>query len=86
MWFLIVSIPDLCTLTFFNYRFYRTRHLVVMNGDRNMNLPDLTLSTILLPKTDIGINFFFRKNDKIFELRDFRNGVCLRILVAAPQP
>ena len=57
-----------------------------MDADRNIKIPDLILSTLLLSKTDIGLKRFFRKIVTIFELCDFKNGGCLTFLVAARQP
>ena len=58
-----------------------------MNVDRNIKLHDLILSTLLLSKTDIGLKRgFFAKKGTILELCDFKNGGCLRILIAARQP
>ena len=57
-----------------------------MNVDRNIKVPDLILSTVLLSKTDIGLKRFFRKIGTIFELCDFKNGGRLTFLVAARQP
>ena len=38
-----------------------------MNVDRNINVPDLILSTLLLSKTDIGLKrFFFSQNSHNF--------------------
>ena len=56
-----------------------------MNVDRNIKLPDMILSTLLLSKRDIGW-IFFLKMGKVLEHCDFKNGGCLRILVAARQP
>ena len=57
-----------------------------MNVDRNIKVPDLSLSTLLLSKTDIGLKRFFRKIVTIFDLCDFNNGGCLTFFVAAHQP
>ena len=57
-----------------------------MNVDRNIKVPDLSLSTLLLSKTDIGLKRFFRKIVTIFDLCDFNNGGCLTFVVAARQP
>ena len=57
-----------------------------MDVDRNIKVPDLILSTVLLSKTDIGLKCFFRKIGAMFELCDFKNGGCLTFLVAARQP
>ena len=37
-----------------------------MNVDRNIKVPDLILSTLLLSKTDIGLKLFFRKIGTLF--------------------
>ena len=57
-----------------------------MDVDRNIKVPDLILSTLLLSKTDIGLKSFFAKKAQFFELCDFKNGGCLTFLVAARQP
>ena len=57
-----------------------------MNVDRNIKVPDLILSTLLISKTDIGLKRFFRKLGTILKLCDFKNGGCLTFLVAARQP
>ena len=57
-----------------------------MNVDRIIKVPDLILSTVLLSKTDIGLQRFFHKKGTIFELCDFENWGCLTFLVAARQP
>ena len=52
-----------------------------MNVDRNIKVPDLILSTLLLSKTDIGLKlFFFRKIGTILQCFDFKNGGCLTFL------
>ena len=58
-----------------------------MSVIRNIKVPDLILSILLLSKTDIGLKrFFFRKTGTIFYLCDFKNGGYLTFLVAARQP
>ena len=57
-----------------------------MDVDRNITVPGLILSTLLLSKTDIGLKRFFRKIGTIFELCDFKNGGCLTFLVIDRQP
>ena len=37
------------------------RHFDKMDVDRNIKVPDLILSTLLLSKTDIGLKRFFAK-------------------------
>ena len=57
-----------------------------MDVDRNIKVPDLILSTLLLSKTGIGLKRFFHKKGTIFEHCDFKNGGCLTFLIAARQP
>ena len=57
-----------------------------MNVDRNFKVPDLSLSTLLLSKTDIGLKRFFAKIVATFDLCDSKNGGCLTFLVAARKP
>ena len=60
-----------------------------MNFYRNIKLPDLIESALLLPKTDIGKKKqknFFSKIGKILYFCDFKNGGCIGIRVAAWQP
>ena len=45
-----------------NYR----RHFEKMNVDRNIKIPDLILSIILLSKTDIGLKRVFAKKAYFF--------------------
>ena len=49
----------------------KRRHFDKMIVDRNINVPVLILSTLLLSKTDIGLKRFFRKIGTLFELCDF---------------
>ena len=44
-----------------------------MNVDRNIKLPDMILSTVLLSK-QIMVSNYLGKKGKILELCDFRNG------------
>ena len=69
-----------------NYAKKLRRHFDKMDVDRNIKVPDLILSTLLLSKTVIGLKRFFRKIGTCFELFDFKNGGCLTFLVAARQP
>ena len=72
-----------------NGQLHKKRHFDKMEIDRNIIVPDLILSTLLLSKTVIGLKrffFFFCKIGTIFELCDFKNGDCLTFLVAAHQP
>ena len=69
-----------------NYAKKIRRHFDKMDVDRNIKVPDLFLSTLLLSKTDVGLKRFFPKIGTIFELCDFKNGGCLTFLVAARQP
>ena len=62
------------------------RHFDKMDVDRNIKVPILILSSLLLSKTDIGLKRFFRKIGTIFELCGFKNGGCLTFLGAAHQP
>ena len=48
-----------------------------MNLDRNIKVPDLILSTLLLSKTRYWFKTFFRKIGTIFELCDLKMGVAL---------
>ena len=50
-----------------------------MNVDRNIKVPYLILSTLLLSKTDIGLKRFFRNKGTFFELCDIKIGVALHI-------
>ena len=69
-----------------NYAKKLKLHFDKMNVDRNVKVPDLILSTLLLSKTYIGLKRFFRKKGTNFELCDIKNGGCLTFLVAARQP
>ena len=55
-----------------------------MNVDRNIKVPALFLSNLLLSKTDTGQKLF-RKIGTIFGLCDFKNGGCLTFLVTVRQ-
>ena len=44
-----------------NYAKKQRRHIDKMDFDRNIKVPDLYLSTLLLSKTDIGLKRFFAK-------------------------
>ena len=48
-----------------------------MNVDRNIKVPDLILSTILLSKPNIDLKRFFRKIGTIFELVTLKMGGAL---------
>ena len=61
-------------------------HFDKMNVDKNIKVPDMILSTLLLLKTDIDLKLFFCKLGTIFELCDFKNEGRLTFLVAAHQP
>ena len=56
-----------------------------MNVDRNIKVPDLISSALLLSKTDIDLKRFFRKIGTIFEVCDFKKWGCLSFLVVARQ-
>ena len=57
-----------------------------MNVARNIIVPDLILSTLLLLKTDIGLKLVFRKIGTIsLKFRHIKNGGCLTFFVAARQ-
>ena len=49
------------------------RHFDKKNVDRNIQVPALILSTLLLSKTDIGFKRFFRKIGTLFKLCDFKH-------------
>ena len=48
-----------------------------MNVDRNIKVPDLLLSTILLSKTNIGLKRLFRKIDQFLNFLTLKMGVAL---------
>ena len=48
-----------------------------MNVDRNITVPDLILSSILLSKTDIGLKRFFAKYSQFFTFVNLIMGVAL---------
>ena len=48
-----------------------------MNVDRNIKVPDLSLSTLLLSKTDIGLKRIFRKIFTILTFVTLIMGVAL---------
>ena len=48
-----------------NYAKKYRRHFDKMNVDRNIKVPDLLLSTILLSKTDIDLKRFSQNRHKI---------------------
>ena len=50
-----------------------------MNVDRNIKVPDLILSTLLLSKTDIDLKrvFFFAKKAQFLNFVTFKMGVAL---------
>ena len=48
-----------------------------MNVDRNINVPDLILSTILLSKTNIGLKRFFAKKAQFLNFVTLKMGVAL---------
>ena len=66
-----------------NARLYTEVHIFTLNSnvDRSIKLQDLSLSTILLSKTDIG----FWQKCKMLELSDFEKWSRLIILVAGRQ-
>ena len=45
-----------------NYAKNIRSHFDKMNVDRNIKVPDLILSTLLVSKTDIGLNVFSQNN------------------------
>ena len=57
-----------------------------MNFDRNIKVPDLILSTLLLLKADIGLKRFFPKKASFFKFVTLKMGGCLIFLVAICQP
>ena len=48
-----------------------------MNVDRNIKVPDLILSTLLLSKTDIGLKRFFAKKAQFLNFVTLKMGVAL---------
>ena len=50
-----------------------------MNVDRNIKVPDLLLSTILLSKTDIGLKRFFAKYAQFLNFVTLKMGVALHL-------
>ena len=50
-----------------------------MNVDRNIKVPDLILSTLLLSETDIGLKRFFAKKAQILNFVTLKIGVALHI-------
>ena len=70
-----------------NYAKNKDVILKKMDVDRNIKVPDLIMSTLLLSKADIGLKRFFRKiGFFFFKFYDFKNGGCLTFLDAARQP
>ena len=55
----------------------KRRHFDKMNVDRNINVPDLILSTIVLSKTDIGLKRFFAKKAQFLNFVTLKMGVAL---------
>ena len=49
-----------------------------MNVDRNIKVPELILSTLLLSKTDIALKRFFAKKSQFFNFVTLMMGVALR--------
>ena len=49
-----------------------------MNVDRNIKVPDLILSTLLLSKNDIGLKRFFAKYAQFLNFVTLKIGVALR--------
>ena len=50
-----------------------------MNVDRNIKVPDLILSTLLLSKTDISLKRFFAKESQFLNFVNLIMGVALRL-------
>ena len=48
-----------------------------MNVDRNIKVPDLILSTVLLSKTDIGLKLFFANKAQFLNFVTLKMGVAL---------
>ena len=48
-----------------------------MNVDRNIKVPDVILSTLLLSETDIGLKRFFAKQAQFLNFVTLKMGVAL---------
>ena len=53
----------------------KRRHFDKMDIDRNIKVPDLILSTLLLSKTDIGLKRFIAKKAQVFNFVTLKMGL-----------